>query len=140
MGPFETLIKDLGNYMNLVLKPDANQSCRLEYTDGPSIQIDLDPTGENVLLGTQLGEIPPGIYRIRILKQALRVNGLSTFPRGFLAFSEKNNTLVLFQYLPLLTLTGETLFHFLQQFHMHAKIWLEALKKGEVPTIEEDME
>lgn len=141
MNPFEDLIRDLGKMMNLQLAPDAHQSCLITFPqDEISVQIDLDTNAEKILVGTQLDLPPPGPYRNKIFVQALRVNGMSQTPRGMLAFSEKNGTLVLFQFLSLASLNGEKLFHFLRSFCDHAKIWKEALTRGDVPMIEEDIE
>lgn len=137
-SPFESLISDLGAQMDINLKPDAHESCKLMFAGNVAIQIDLTPNADSVLIGCELGKINPGSYREKIMKQALRVNGLSIQPRGVLAFSEKNDALILFQYLPLSNLTGETLNAFLQLFVEHARIWQEALKVGEIPQMAED--
>lgn len=140
MTPFEDLIRELGNEMGLDLQPDSHSSCLLAFpADGLSVQIDLDSSGEQILIGTQLGNVPPGVYREQIFTQAMRVNSGSLTPRGILAFSEKNNTLVLFQFLFLDSMNGEKLHSFIQIFRAHAKVWKEALERGEIPKIEEDV-
>ncbi|MFZ0565477.1 MAG: CesT family type III secretion system chaperone [Chlamydiales bacterium] len=139
MNPFEDLIKDLGSLMDLPLKPDNNQSCLMNFYEiGVSVQIDLDTNADKILIGSLLGALSAGPYRERIFKQALRVNGLSTSPRGTLAYSTKNDTLVLFQFLPLAYIDGKKLFNFLQLFIEHARAWIEAIKQGDIPPIEED--
>ena len=139
MTPFETLLKELGDLMGTPLAPDHNQACYLEYTElGLSVQIDLDGNADQILVGTQLGTVPPGAYRDRIFTQALRVNAMSLHPRGILAFSEKNDTLVLFQFLSIAILDGTKLFQFLQLFLEHAKVWTDALTHQDIPPIEED--
>lgn len=139
MTPFEDLIKELGQIMDLPLHPDNRQACVLFFSqDELRIQIDLDTNADRILIGTQLGRLNPGSYRKKILFQALRVNGGSLQPRGILAFSEKNETLVLFQFFPIATLTAQKLAAYLELFREHAKAWKEALKRGEVPEVEED--
>ncbi|NGX55200.1 MAG: hypothetical protein KR126chlam2_00828 [Chlamydiae bacterium] len=140
MTPFETLIAELSTEMELPLKPDHHQACRLNFGNDLAVQIDLSADADQVLIGSELGAITVGSYRESILKQALRVNGLSRAPRGTLAFSEKNDSLVLFQYFPLATLNGKKLWEFLQLFLEHSKIWKECLESGEVPHLEEDVE
>lgn len=140
MTPFEDLIHGLGSEMGIDLEPDTHQSCLLAFpADNLSIQIDLDTNGDHLLIGSQLGTVPPGPYRERIFFQAMRVNGGSLEPRGTLAFSEKNNSLVLFQFLPIFSLDEKKLHTFIQIFREHATIWKESLERGEVPTIEEDV-
>ena len=140
MTPFESLISELGTQMELPLKPDHHQSCRLDFGNDLKIQLDLTGEGDQILIGSELGSLVAGIYRQKILDQALRVNSLSRSPHGTLAFSEKNDSLVLFQFFPLASLSGEKLWAFLQLFIEHATIWKEAMAQGEVPLLEEDME
>jgi hypothetical protein len=125
--------------MAVSLHPDSHESCVIRFTqEGLSIQIDLDANADRILLGTELGRLTPGTYRERVFKLAMCANGMSQSPRGVLAFSEKNDTLVLFQFLPLTSLNGEKLYHFLQLFHEHAKIWHQSLQTGDIPTIQEE--
>ena len=139
MTPFEDLIHELGKVIDITLHPDSHQSCLLAFpADQISIQIDLHTSGDKILVGTQLGALTRDAFRERIFMQAMRVNGASITPRGILAFSEKNDTLVLFQYLSLSSLNGEKLHKFVQLFREHAKVWKEAIKHGDIPTIEED--
>lgn len=137
MTPFEDIINELGSEMGINLKPDSHESCKLEFVEGVSIQIDLAGNADQVLIGCELGKLAPGTYRERIFKQALCVNGLSKEPRGVLAFSEKKSALIFFQFLPLSSLNGEKLFHFTQLFLENAKVWIEALKSGNVPALPE---
>lgn len=136
--PFEQIIRELGDRMGLNLKPDNHQSCNIVFEDGANIQIDLHSSADKVLMGSQLERLTPGPYRERIFTQALKVNGAAKMPQGILAFSEKNDTLVLFQFITIATLNGEKLFHALNIFLTQVRMWTEALQRGEVPTLEED--
>lgn len=136
MSAYEQLLKDLGNKMGMQLRPDANQSCRLQMGE-IFVQIDLDRDGEDLLLGSHLGTLPPGTYRDQIFQAALQVNGLTHTSRGVFAFSKKNDALVLFQFLSIPSLEGEKLFVALTLFAEHAKIWVDALGRGEIPRLEE---
>lgn len=139
MNPFELLLRDLSSSLDISILPDTKQSCLLVFSpDDFSVQIDLDQDGERILIGSQLGTIPAGQYREQIFLQALRVNGGSVTPRGTLAYSEKNNTLVLFQFFSIDHLKGETLRLFLEVFHSHGSIWKEALSRNEIPIVEQD--
>jgi len=136
MDPFEDLIHDFGVVIDLPLKADSRQSCKLDFDEDFTVQIDLDTSGDKILIGSQLGELSAGPYREKIFRKALHVNGNVTSVRGVLAYSTKNSSLVLFEYLPLSSLNGETLYKYMQTFISHAQTWHEALKRGEVPTIE----
>lgn len=139
MSPFEILIHELGQAMDVQLHPDAHGSCLIHFPiEEVSIQIDLDTNPNQILVGIELGALPPGVYRERMLIQAMRVNGTSTFPRGVLAYSEKNDTLILFQFLPITGLTGAKLDAFLQIFLKHAVAWKSAIERGDIPLVEGD--
>lgn len=138
MSVYESLIKELGAKMGLNLRPDGNQSCCL-VLGNTQVQVDLDMNAEDILLGSILGTLMPGPYRDQLFRQALKVNGLTTTSRGVFAFTQKSDSLVLFQFLKMADLDGEKLLSFLELFSDHATIWQEALSRGEVPQLEEDM-
>ena len=141
MNPFEDVIHELSMLMEIPLQADAHQSCLITFPqDEIGVQVDLDTNADRLVVGTQLGRITPGPYRERIFLQAMRANGTANTPRGVLAFSEKNDTLVLFQFLSLTALTGEKLHNFIQLFKQHAKVWKEALATGDLPQIQEDVQ
>src|SRR5215211_4254779 len=113
MTPFEDLIQGLSFLMEVTLHVDSHQSCLLHFPlDEVAVQIDLDNNADRILLGAQLGRVTPGPYRLHIFTQAMRTNGTSTTPRGILSFSEKNDALVLYQFLNLSTLNREKLYQF----------------------------
>lgn len=139
MQPFEDLIRELGNVMEVSLHVDAHQSCLLHFpTKNVSVQIDLDTRGDRILIGTQLGQVPPGTYREQMLFKAMQINGRLLIPHGILAYSEKNDALILFQFLLLPALNGVKIHHFLQGFTNHARVWNEAIQRGEIPFFEDD--
>lgn len=135
MTPFEDLIQALGNEMGIQLRPDKRQSCRLVFPENIYIQIDLDSNADQILVGSELGVLNPGKHRELVLEQAMRINGNPNANRGVLAYSEKNNTLVLFQTLSIYTLTGQKLFNFIKNFHEIAKNWHKAILSKEVPEL-----
>jgi len=136
--PFEDLLRELGTLLETNLQPDSHASCCLVFGDDVKVQIDLDGTGERILMGSTVGSIPPGIYREKILRQALLINGQEMQPKGTLAFSEKNDSLVLFQFYILAKLSGERLYPLLLAFAEEVRKWKEALKRGEVPALEDE--
>lgn len=133
------MIKEFGLKIGVDLRPDANQSCRLDFGTAAFVQIDLDATADQILIGSNLGRLNPGPYREQVLKQALRANYMSKKPRGTLGFSERNDTLILFQYFPLALLTADKLSSFLTIFQEYADVWGRALKDGGVPALEDEI-
>lgn len=135
MTPFEDLIRSLGDKIGTPLHVDPHQSCCLEFINGVTAQIDLDGSADKILVGTSIARLSAGIYRENILKQALIVNTLHAGKFGVLAYSDKNDQLVLFKYLPLNSTHADELFEFLKGFVEHASLWQEAIKSGGVPQI-----
>ncbi len=139
MNPFEQLLKALGTHLGLTLHPDSNQACRIQFAEGPPIQIDLEGSGDLILMGASLGIVNPGIYREQLFKAALKANASSKSPRGTLAFSEKNSMLVLFQFVEFVRLDESAFFKLFHTFHAHASLWYEALRRGGLPEIPEEI-
>lgn len=137
MNPFEDLLKELGSKIGTSLTADRNQSCRLEIEEGFYVQIDLDSSGERILIGCNLGRLRQGSYRNALIKQAMRTNSAALTPRGILAYSKRNDSLILFQYFTLVYCNAETLYEFIQLFIAHARIWYDSLLREEIPQIEE---
>lgn len=138
MNPFENLIRELGQMLGLTLAPDANQSCRLKINNQLYVQIDLTESGDKILIAAVLGTLNEGSYRNAILKQAMCINGSSIMPRGIVAYSEKNDSLVLFHFFSLADINGEKLFQFLKLFTNHARVWQESLSREEIPQLQKE--
>ncbi len=64
------------------------------------------------------------------------MNHLSKTPRGTLAYSDTLGSLILFEFLPLVTTDGQKLHDFVQLFVTHAKAWIDALAAQTVPQVE----
>jgi len=137
MNPFEQLLKDLGIAMNLDLKPDAHGSCLLDFFNGINIQIDMAEDGERILIGSQVVQLNPGNFREIVFKEALKHNSVNKILVGIFAYSSKNDTLILFQYLYFKNINGQELFNYLQEFATLITLWREGLNRGQVPQIEE---
>lgn|GEM_PF-1674967 len=138
MQPYEELIKQLGEVIGVPLEPDPRQSCCIFFpADDVTLQIDLDTQGDRILVGSELGTLPPGTQREQALRQAMKVNGLPRSPRGHLAFSDRKDSLILYQFFKLANLDAVKLHSQLTRIVNHARLWKEALAKGEIPRIEE---
>jgi len=134
MDRFSQILYDLGKEIQFELFVDANGVCELNYKDQLSIQLQYFEPKEQLLIATFLCEVPPGKFREKLFLQALIHN--DEFPRvGTLAFSERNNQLTFFEFLPAVELSGEKLFEFLNQFVENALPWKEAVEFGKpLPT------
>ncbi len=129
MDRFAQLLYDLSKEIELDLYPDENRICQLNYHDLLDIQISLDEVKEQAMIATFICEIPPGKYREKLLKTALMAN--NEYPRpGTFAYSERNNNLTLFTYIPTEGLTGEKLYQAFSELVEVALLWKDAVENG----------
>lgn len=126
---FEDLLKELGTEYGIPLHPDRIGACKLKMSDQFHIQLECDPRQENLLVATFICEIPPGKFRENILKDGLKAN-TALVKTGTLAYSDRNNQLALFAYLPLPTLNGHKLADFLKKFVEKAAEWKTGVETG----------
>lgn len=134
---FGTFLQELGAILQVEdLHPDANNSCLIKFKDDIRVQLEIDRQGQYLLLGSNLGEVPIGRYRENLFTEALKANGLPTLPRyGIFAYSKHANQLVLFEMFPIRELSSAKLGEFLPKYVEKAKIWKDAIARGDVPII-----
>lgn len=126
---FEELLHELSDEYNIALHPDKKGACKLKINEAFHIQMECDVHQEHLLVATFICDIPPGKYRENILKDALKANG--SFPKnGTLAYSDRNNKLVLFSYLQMSNLTGKKLAEFLVSFLDKTSNWRIGVETG----------
>lgn len=136
MDRFSEILYDLGKEIGVDLYPDENRICQLNFQDRLHIQLQYDEPSEKILIACFVCDVPPGKYREKLLKEALKSNAL--YPRlGTLGYSERNNKLTLFEYVHIPGLKGEKLFETLEAFIAKAVDWKEAVEGGKpLPTVE----
>jgi hypothetical protein len=126
---FEELLNELGSELGTTLHPDKKGACTLKINETFDVQIECDAHQENLLIATFICDIPPGKYRENILKDGLKAN--SPFPvNGTLAYSDRNNKLMLFSYFRLANVTGKKLAEFLGIFIDKANHWRIGVETG----------
>lgn len=132
LDPFAILLADLGALIQVPLHPDHQRSCCLSFNNELHVQLKEDESKDRILVGTFLGEIPPGKFRENVLKETLKENNL--FPRmGTFGYSERNNQLAFFSYVSFQGLRGDTMADFLEAFLEKAFSWRTALQTGQLP-------
>ncbi len=137
MDLLNTILKDLEKHIQIEdLHADENASCLINFEDGVSIQIELDPGGDYICIGAKLGEVPAGRYRQTLFKEALKANGLPPPRIGTFAYSEKSKALIYFDYLWAKEMTGQKLYEFILLFKGRAALWKGAIAKGEIPQLD----
>lgn len=138
MNQLEIFIEDLGKSLNIKdLKPDKFNTCLLKIEQKIEVQIEMDKDPNYLFFGTILGEIPPGRYRENLFEAALKMNRSSPTSIGILAYSKKNNQLIMFDRISIKDLNGNKTADCLKAFVEKTKIWKEAIEKGDIPSISE---
>lgn len=130
------LLQELGRSLEIDnLHPDGNNSCLIRLKSGLIIQVELDKGGQSLIIGADLGTVPPGKYRENLFKEALKANNLPHPLHGILCYSRKSDHLVIYQKIPLKDLTGEKIAAEITPFSEKAFTWSEALLRGDIPAI-----
>ncbi len=129
MERFATLLEELGIELETTLHPDVKGACLLVIDEKRRVQLECHPQRDRLLMATFVCETPAGRYRENILKDALKAN--APFPiNGSFAYSDRNNQLVLFSFVPLAGLTGAKLAPLLSAFAEKANQWAAAVNSG----------
>lgn len=131
---FGSILEDLGKIMNMRLAPDSHNACQIKSPTGLMVHIEPDAHGERLLIVSDLGVPTPGRYRENLFREALKANGLPMPVNGIFSYSQKKDSLLLFDSLLLDELSGQRLFDFLTPFMQKADLWRLAIPKGEVPS------
>ena len=134
MNVFEELIQELGRLFNTPLHAERSRLCRLRINDLLQIQIEFDESKNRILLASFVCDLPPGKFRENVLREALKSNNL--FPSvGTLAYSERNNKLVLFTYFSIASINANKLSEALLTFIDKADQWRVAVETGRLASI-----
>lgn len=126
MDVFTDLLQGLGKIFSVRLQPDRNNACLLEINKTIRIQIQLDPSEENLILGAKLCTVLPGKFREDVLRNALQHNALPD-TLEYLAFIQETNTLVLFTFVYFRGQSPEIIAKIIEKFLQAAISWKEAI-------------
>lgn len=132
MKTLDDILAGLSPLVGEDLRPDSNRACLLVFNEEIRIQLELDITGEFLLLGSMLIDLPPGKFRENILKAALKANNMIDISPGILAFVARANRLVLFEKIHISDTAPDPLYKKIIQFFNKAENWKHAIERGEV--------
>lgn len=131
-----SLLQELSHALGVAdLHPDSNNSCLLRLKSGLIIQIELDKGGQFLILGADLGGVPPGKYRENLFRECLKTNDMPPPLNGILCYSKKSDHLVLYEKIYLKDLNGEKVAAEITPFAEKAFLWSQALLNNEIPVI-----
>jgi hypothetical protein len=130
------MLQEMGTNLEIPdLHPDRNNTCQIRLKSGLDIQIELDKSGQFIVLGADLGTVPPGKYRENLFREALKANDMPYPNHGTLAYSKKSDHLVLFERMNIKDLNGEKVAVEITPFSEKALIWKDALQRGDIPPL-----
>lgn len=133
---FGTLLQELSTLIEATdLHPDRNNTCLVRLKSGLEIQLEIDRSGNFLVLGADLGTVHPGKYRENLFREALKANGLPYPLHGILAYSRKSDHLVLFEKLNIKDLNGEKIAAEIIPFSEKALVWKNAVAQNDIPII-----
>jgi hypothetical protein len=128
---FEQLLHELGPFFQLQLHTDRHNACTVRIHEALQVQLQLDQVQENLLIFSEIAEIPPGKFREQTLLQALKYNGLPDPRIGILGYVARSDVLALYQTYPISLLNGESLYGLLGPFLELAESWRKAIENGQ---------
>lgn len=126
---FKEILTQLGIDLDLFLTPDDDRITSIQIDEKLLMQIELDESEQNILIGSFICDIPPGKFRENVFRNTLKANGQIPLSSTF-AFNEPSSKLVLFQYLSLEKATMALLKKNLESFIEKAMNWKEAIESG----------
>jgi hypothetical protein len=137
MDPFEEVLKELGARLQVELEVDDRDACKLELEGKYPIQMEVNYSTNQLVIGSEIAVLGPGRYREDVLAAALQANG-EPFPRlGTFGYSTVRNSLVYYALLPMDFLDGEKLHACLLVFLGTVRKWMDTLEGGDIPRPDE---
>lgn len=130
MAKFEDLIDSLGERLHKKLHANVNNVVTLLVNQTVKVQLEADRHQEMLTVAAYVAELPPGRFRERVLKEALKANYGANILPGVLSFVGKENALLLFEKMPLSAVSVESLITRIKAFCERSKLWNEAINNG----------
>ena len=128
---FDIIINELSQIVELPLN-SAEDKCALLIDHKLNIQLEYNAEKDQLMIGSFLGEAPPGAYRKELFMAALKANSFFP-PVGYFAFEEQKNALFYYDLLPIANLTGPKLYNYLGKFVDKALEWQEMAQNHLLP-------
>lgn len=127
---YEDVLAELGDELDIDVEADLHGICTLMINEKVKVQLEVDVTGESILMAALVTELPPGKFRERILKDALKANYRAEENHGVLSYTGPDNALVLALTIPMHGLNGKELYEHLSIFVERATGWQNAIDEG----------
>jgi hypothetical protein len=127
---FNALLQSLSAVIDLPLRVDKHHACAIQLKEGLIVQLQSDIAQEKLLISCKIIELPPGIFRENVLKEALKANSRPDPVVGIFSYIEQINALFLFQRYPFDMLDGAKISGLIGPFFQTAESWQTAIASG----------
>jgi hypothetical protein len=127
---FLDILYNLSHELGLTLYPDSNDACKLHLSNQHYVQLEMDRAEEHINAVCKIIEIPLGKFKENVLKHALVANYNLTPFEPCLSYVQKNNTLTLYQKIPLKHLNPSQLVDSIVKMGLKAQDWKQAIESG----------
>ncbi|SCA62960.1 Uncharacterized protein SCG7109_AG_00080 [Chlamydiales bacterium SCGC AG-110-M15] len=133
MENIDEVVEALGRLLVLPAKVDPQGGYQAILNDKMRFRIEINENIKWVNIIADLGEVPPGAYRLNLFKAALRANGAFGPRAGTMGFAENNRHMLLFDKLYIYDLTEDSLQIALGPFIEKGLIWTDHIAAGSLP-------
>lgn len=125
-------VQDLTSGLGMKINIEESPSYTLDVA-GKEVNLELDETGEFIVVSIVLGRIPSGRYRQDVLEQALRSNGYPPPHFGYFGYSQMADILVVHRKYHFSKLSKKLVMDSIPPLIQMAEEWTRALDSSSVP-------
>ena len=94
---FGALIEELSTAMKTQLTPDSHNACKIRFPDKLNVYMEPNASEDEVQVIVEIGKPGEGKFRENIFRESLRANGLPPPRLGIFCYSQKEDSLLLFE-------------------------------------------
>lgn len=134
----EEALKVLSEYFDTPLSFNENGTCALKVENSITIFLKHSRSHDDSLIITlvcPIFELPPGVYREKVLLHAFAANQIDNMPLGKMSFIPKNNTLGIHKHVTINEIDDKEFTALVVDFSLISLEWLDAFKQQTLPTL-----
>lgn len=130
MEKYEQIMEELGDLLGVSLESEGTPMRRLAIQEKFILQFEPSRESDDLFIIAIISEIPPGKFREKVLKAALKENENASYDQGIMGFIETQNLLSMHVKYPLRGAKAEKILELLPAFLEKAESWYDALQVG----------
>jgi hypothetical protein len=126
---FQDFLIELGKELDIPINIDNPKAITFLVDDILNIQIENNPIDGNIIIAAFVTRLTPGKFRENVLRETLKYNDI--FERiGTFGYSDKENDLVLFDFLPFPEIKMDVFINYISSFIETSFKWKESIERG----------